>query len=319
MERLKLLLVLTIADIKAVGPGVWTGWKGELLRTLYYETEVVLGGGAGDVARSDRVRLAQERLRGELADWPQTRFDAYAARHYPAYWLKVEQARQVKHARFVREAEAAGRTVATACRDRPVPRRDGAHRAVAGPSAPARHHHRRLRGGRRQHRRRADLHDRGRHGARHDRRLARLRPGRGRAAPGRAGRLRRSSGRSRARSGSPTSSTASGPARSAPRTFHVAPEVVDRQRAVEPPDRDRGLGARPAGPALRPHDGAGEAQPQHRLGPYRDLRREGGGRVLRDGPDRARRSTIPAARRPSAGRCSRCSKATRRQSARRSA
>ena len=45
MERLKLLLVLTIADIKAVGPGVWTGWKGELLRTLYYETEVVLTGG----------------------------------------------------------------------------------------------------------------------------------------------------------------------------------------------------------------------------------------------------------------------------------
>ena len=46
MERLKLLLVLTIADIKAVGPGVWTGWKGQLLRNLYQETEVVLGGGA---------------------------------------------------------------------------------------------------------------------------------------------------------------------------------------------------------------------------------------------------------------------------------
>jgi [protein-PII] uridylyltransferase len=32
--------VLTVADIKAVGPGVWTGWKGELLRTLYHETEL---------------------------------------------------------------------------------------------------------------------------------------------------------------------------------------------------------------------------------------------------------------------------------------
>src|SRR5829696_9164995 len=51
MERLKLLLVLTIADIKAVGPGVWTGWKGELLRTLYYETEVVLTGGHSELAR----------------------------------------------------------------------------------------------------------------------------------------------------------------------------------------------------------------------------------------------------------------------------
>jgi [protein-PII] uridylyltransferase len=114
MERLRLLLVLTVADIKAVGPGVWTGWKGELLRTLYYETEVVLGGGAVEIARSDRVRLAQERLRQDLADWPAEVFEAYAARHYPPYWLKVERERQVTHARFLREAEVAGRSVATA-------------------------------------------------------------------------------------------------------------------------------------------------------------------------------------------------------------
>ena len=69
MERLKLLLVLTIADIKAVGPGVWTGWKGQLLRNLYHETEIVLGGGAVDIARSERVRLAQEELRAELPEW----------------------------------------------------------------------------------------------------------------------------------------------------------------------------------------------------------------------------------------------------------
>ena len=41
-ERLKLLLLLTVADIRAVGPGVWNGWKGQLLRTLYYETEPVV-------------------------------------------------------------------------------------------------------------------------------------------------------------------------------------------------------------------------------------------------------------------------------------
>jgi [protein-PII] uridylyltransferase len=114
MERLKLLLVLTIADIKAVGPGVWTGWKGELLRSLYHETEVVLGGGEASLARSERVRLAQERLAQDLSDWPPSTFDAYAARHYPAYWLKVEPSRQAMHARFMRRAEEAGRTVATA-------------------------------------------------------------------------------------------------------------------------------------------------------------------------------------------------------------
>ncbi|TIM60402.1 MAG: ACT domain-containing protein, partial [Mesorhizobium sp.] len=42
VERLKLLLVLTVCDIRGVGPGVWNGWKGQLLRTLYYETELLL-------------------------------------------------------------------------------------------------------------------------------------------------------------------------------------------------------------------------------------------------------------------------------------
>jgi [protein-PII] uridylyltransferase len=114
MERLRLLLVLTIADIRAVGPGVWTGWKGELLRTLYYETEVLLGDHAPDVARMDRVRQAQDRLRAGLPEWGPDVFAAYAARHYPAYWLKVDQARQMRQARFMREAEENGRTVSTA-------------------------------------------------------------------------------------------------------------------------------------------------------------------------------------------------------------
>ena len=113
MERLKLLLILTVADIKAVGPGVWTGWKGSLLRALYHETETVLSGGHSEVARTDRVRLAQMRLREALADWSAEVFDAYAARHYPAYWLKVDAERQVADARFIRAAEAAGRGVDT--------------------------------------------------------------------------------------------------------------------------------------------------------------------------------------------------------------
>jgi len=113
MERLKLLLVLTVADIRAVGPGVWTGWKGQLLRNLYHETEVVLGGGATDMGRSERVRLAQERLRAELPDWPQGEFDAYVARHTPAYWLKTDETRRAMQARFVRDSEREGRTVNT--------------------------------------------------------------------------------------------------------------------------------------------------------------------------------------------------------------
>jgi [protein-PII] uridylyltransferase len=114
IERLKLLLVLTIADIKAVGPGVWTGWKGELLRTLFYETEIWLAGGHSEQQRPERVRLAQDRLRKDLLDWSEAEFEAYAARFYPPYWLKTEPERRLKHARLIRETDRAGRSVATA-------------------------------------------------------------------------------------------------------------------------------------------------------------------------------------------------------------
>ena len=55
-EMLRLLLVLTVADIRAVGPGVWNGWKGQLLRELYYEAETVMSGGDAAPARSGARR-----------------------------------------------------------------------------------------------------------------------------------------------------------------------------------------------------------------------------------------------------------------------
>ena len=65
-ERLKLLTILTTADIRAVGPGVWNGWKAQLLRTLYYETEPVLTGGFSEVNRAQRVAIAQTEFRQAL-------------------------------------------------------------------------------------------------------------------------------------------------------------------------------------------------------------------------------------------------------------
>jgi [protein-PII] uridylyltransferase len=113
LERLKLLIVLTTADIRAVGPGVWNGWKAQLLRALYYETEPVLTGGFSEVNRAQRVAMAQAELKAELADWPAAEVERYLARHYPAYWLKVDLPHKVAHARFVREAERAGKKLAT--------------------------------------------------------------------------------------------------------------------------------------------------------------------------------------------------------------
>src|SRR5205085_2891602 len=55
VERMKLLAILTAADIKAVGPGVWNSWKAQLIRTLYYDTEPVPIAGACAVAGGNGV------------------------------------------------------------------------------------------------------------------------------------------------------------------------------------------------------------------------------------------------------------------------
>jgi [protein-PII] uridylyltransferase len=112
-ERLKLLAILTTCDIRGVGPGVWNGWKAQLLRTLYYETEPVLTGGFSEVNRAQRVAIAQNEFRQTLRHWPAKRLDAYIARLYPAYWLKVDLQHKVEHAHFVIAAEDAGKTLAT--------------------------------------------------------------------------------------------------------------------------------------------------------------------------------------------------------------
>jgi [protein-PII] uridylyltransferase len=113
LERLKLLTILTTADIRGVGPGVWNSWKAQLLRTLYYETEPVLTGGFSEVNRAQRVEFAQAELVAELKDWPAEERDAYLARHYPAYWLKVDLPHKIAHARFLRDAAASNKTLAT--------------------------------------------------------------------------------------------------------------------------------------------------------------------------------------------------------------
>jgi [protein-PII] uridylyltransferase len=111
-ERLKLLLLLTVADIRAVGPGAWNGWKGQLLRALYYETEPLVAGGHTQLPSRDRVAAAHEAFRAATRDWPREQVERYIERHYPDYWLKTETRKQVEHAKLVRSAEAIGQTFA---------------------------------------------------------------------------------------------------------------------------------------------------------------------------------------------------------------
>jgi len=76
-ERLRTLLILTVADIRAVGPGVWNSWKGRLMRDLYQRTEAVFRG--EDVVRTDP--------RGEFPDLAARAAETGAAAESVADWL----------------------------------------------------------------------------------------------------------------------------------------------------------------------------------------------------------------------------------------
>jgi [protein-PII] uridylyltransferase len=96
-ERLKLLLILTVADIRAVGPGVWNGWKGQLLRTLYYEAEPVLTGGHTASTRAARVKAAQHAFTASFPNWNEEQQAKALGRHYDAYWLNTTIEKQIAH------------------------------------------------------------------------------------------------------------------------------------------------------------------------------------------------------------------------------
>ncbi|MBM3643038.1 MAG: [protein-PII] uridylyltransferase [Alphaproteobacteria bacterium] len=111
-ERLRLLLVLTVCDIRAVGPNVWNGWKAALLRQLYYAAEQVLSGGTLAGGRAERIREVQETVAAKLAGWSQAERDEHFARGYAPYWLSFDVDTLARQAELVRRAERERKPVA---------------------------------------------------------------------------------------------------------------------------------------------------------------------------------------------------------------
>ena len=85
-ERLRLLLALTVVDIRAVGPGVWNGWKRQLLGDLYDAAEEVLRLGHKQTGRAERIAVRQETLAAALK-WNGAALAAYTARMPDSYWI----------------------------------------------------------------------------------------------------------------------------------------------------------------------------------------------------------------------------------------
>ena len=104
-ERLRLLLVLTVVDIRAVGPGVWSEWKRTLLRTLFEAAEERLRLGHKQHGRAELVEERQKDLAAELG-WKSTAVRAHARRLPDSYWLAEPRGWQIANARQVAAAEA---------------------------------------------------------------------------------------------------------------------------------------------------------------------------------------------------------------------
>ena len=101
-ERLDLLLLLTVCDIRGVGPGTWNNWKASLLRALYRQTRRVLEDGMEAITREQRGADAKRNLREALADWDARDLKHETTRHYPPYWQGLHVTAHVVFARLLR-------------------------------------------------------------------------------------------------------------------------------------------------------------------------------------------------------------------------
>ena len=104
LERLRLLLMLTVVDIRAVGPGVWNSWKRQLLRDLFESAEEMLRLGHKQKGRRQRIEATQGELAGRLG-WDESRFARLAWRLPDSYWLAEPIEVLLCNARFVDTAD----------------------------------------------------------------------------------------------------------------------------------------------------------------------------------------------------------------------
>lgn len=106
VDRLNLLCVLTVCDIRGVGPGTWNNWKAVLIRALYRQTLFALENGMEALNREERGSEARRNLRGQLnaetqTPWAEKDIRTELARHYPPYWQGLHVTAHVDFARLL--------------------------------------------------------------------------------------------------------------------------------------------------------------------------------------------------------------------------
>ena len=104
VKRLDLLCVLTVCDIRGVGPNTWNNWKAVLIRALHSQTLDALENGLEDLNRNNRGKEAKKNLREQLKDWPRKDLQVETSRHYDPYWQGHHVKAHVVFANLLRNA-----------------------------------------------------------------------------------------------------------------------------------------------------------------------------------------------------------------------
>jgi [protein-PII] uridylyltransferase len=102
VKRLDLLCVLTVCDIRGVGPNTWNNWKAVLIRALHSQTLDALENGLEDLNRNNRGKEAKKNLRVQLKDWPRKDLQIETSRHYDPYWQGLHVTAHVVFANLLR-------------------------------------------------------------------------------------------------------------------------------------------------------------------------------------------------------------------------
>ncbi len=102
-KRLDLMTVLTVCDIRGVGPGVWNNWKAQLLRGLHRQTAAALEHGLEAVNREAAEKEAKKALRIALVSWDTKQLRRETSRHYGPYWQGLPNDTHVVFADMLRD------------------------------------------------------------------------------------------------------------------------------------------------------------------------------------------------------------------------
>ncbi|CCA94208.1 [protein-PII] uridylyltransferase [Novosphingobium sp. PP1Y] len=107
LDRLRQLTMLTIVDIRAVGPGTWNSWKRQLIGELYAATEERLRLGHAEFGREKRIaakKAAVEALEPANA----ALIEKVGAKFVDSYWIAESEDVIAKNLAQLEAAEALG-------------------------------------------------------------------------------------------------------------------------------------------------------------------------------------------------------------------